>query len=338
MKVAKFVGNRKIEIIKRDIPKVLLNDEVIVKVTSCALCGSDKRLFSNGADHIPGHEISGLVYETGKDTSVKTGTRVIIYIPKYCGECKLCKKGITNCCQNMDGLIGWQHDGGYAEYVRVPEKNIISLPDYLSYIDGILLLDTVGTAAHAVRLALHCPSVKAKFSKVLVIGCGPLGLGCILVLKAFGFDNIYASDLSEKQIALAESFGAKPYRNSDSDEIKTEFQLVIEASGSAGGRKLGLYAVEPKGAFVILGESNHPFIIEPTPALRRKDFYTIRSFYFPLNEVEDNFKLYRKHKDLFRKIVSEYIQLEHLESTFERFYKGETLKPFVNMEDNKELI
>lgn len=331
MKSAEFLGNDRIKIIKSEIPQLSLDDDVVIKVKCCGLCGSDKRLFNDGAKHIPGHEITGVVYKTGKNTSIKLGTRVIVYIPIYCGSCKFCESGDTNRCPNIKELVGWQRAGGYAEYVKVPEQNLIPIPDYLSDTDGVLLLDTIGTAAHAVRLALHCPSVKKQGGKALVIGCGPLGLGTILVLKAFGFKNIYASDISKDKINLAESFGASPH-NTESAESYGEFELVIEASGSAQGRRGALYAVEPGGVLVILGESNQPFVIEPTPQLRRKDFYTIRSFYFPLNEVEQNIQLYRNNQHLFRKLVDETVPFEELENAFIRFCNGETIKPFIRMD------
>lgn len=332
MKAASFLGNDRINMIETEVPQRTYDDDVIVKVRCCGLCGSDKRLFHNGAQHIPGHEISGVVYKTGNDSSLQVGTRVIIYIPIYCGECKFCKRGETNRCQHVKELVGWQRAGGYAEYVKVPEQNVIPIPDDLSDTDGVLLLDTIGTAAHAVRLALHCPPVKTREGKVLVIGCGPLGLGSVLVLRAFGFTNIYASDLSEERLQLAQSFGATPH-HINNEEKDGEFALVIEASGSAPGRKAGVYAVEPGGAMVILGESNDPFVIHPTPRLRRKDFYMIRSFYFPLNEVDANIELYRNNQALFRQLVSEIVPFNQLEETFVKFCDGKTIKPFVRVDE-----
>lgn len=327
MKAAKFLGDSTIKIINKELPE-LDDNEVLIKVKSCGLCGSDKRLFYEGANQVPGHEIAGVVDKTNNESKLKVGERVIIYIPIFCGECKYCRTGDNNRCQNVKELVGWQRDGGYAEYVKVPEGNVIPIPDSLSYEDGVLLLDTVGTAAHAIRLALSCSSEKIKGSKVLIIGCGPLGLGTVLVLKAFGFQNIYASDLSEKRLNLANKFGAIPYQL-HTDDINGEFELVLEASGSAAGRKGGIYAVEPGGKFVVLGESNDPFIINPTPALRRKDFFTIRSFYFPLNEVEDNFKLYKEYHSLFQQLIGEKVNFNEIENTFTKFCNGKTIKPFI---------
>jgi len=334
MKAAKFMGEDSIRLVETDIPVLSGSDDVIVKVTCCGLCGSDKRLFHNGADHIPGHEIAGVIHQAGADAGIEPGTRVIIYIPIFCGSCKYCLAGETNRCQQIDGLVGWQRDGGYAEYVVVPARNVIPIPDDLTDSDGVLLLDTVGTAAHAIRLAMRRSASPTAGDKVLVIGCGPLGLGTILTFKAFGFTDIYASDPSEERLAMAFEFGATPYLAS-TEPHAGEFAIVIEASGSAQGRKAGIYAVEPGGAFVVLGESNDPFVIQPTPTLRRKDFYMIRSFYFDLNEVEENIELYRNHQQSFQRLVSKIVPFERLEETFIEFCQGKTIKPFVHMENFK---
>lgn len=330
MKAAKFVGEDHIQIVETAIPSLTSDDDVIVKVTCCGLCGSDKRLFHNGANHIPGHEIAGVIHQAGANAKLELGTRVIIYIPIFCGTCKYCVSGETNRCQHVNGLVGWQRDGGYAEYVVVPARNVIPIPDDLTDMDGVLLLDTIGTAAHAIRLAMRRNAGATAGDKVLVMGCGPLGLGTILTFKAFGFTEIYAADPSEERMALAQEFGASAYSASGEPQ-PGEFAIVIEASGSAMGRKIGLYAVEPGGALVILGESNDPFVIEPTPTLRRKDFYMIRSFYFDLNEVADNIELYRNNQQSFQRLVSKVVSFEQLEETFVEFCQGKTIKPFVRM-------
>ncbi|MBS4206599.1 alcohol dehydrogenase catalytic domain-containing protein [Bacillus sp. FJAT-50079] len=329
MRSARFVGENKIEIKDIELPTLFNEDDVIVKVTCCGLCGSDKRLFKEGSPYTPGHEIAGIVHKVGPKAQIKPGTRVIIYIPIFCGNCKFCLAGETNRCQHIDGLIGWQRDGGYAEYVLVPSKNLIPIPDDITDSDGVLLLDTVGTAAHAIRMATRLNVSPTSDSKVLVVGCGPLGLGTILTFQAMGYSEIYAVDPVEDRLTIAEEFGATRY-TSDID-LKGEFSIVIEASGSAPGRKTAIYAVEPGGAVVILGESNDPFVIHPTPQLRRKDFYLIRSFYFNLNEVKDNIELYRKNQNSFQKLVSKIVTFDQLQDTFIEFSQGKTIKPFVKL-------
>ncbi|WP_251551103.1 alcohol dehydrogenase catalytic domain-containing protein [Neobacillus muris] len=330
MKAIRFLGNGEVEYVEKEIPTDLGEKEVLVKVSCCGLCGSDKRLYLNGTEYIPGHEISGVIDSVGAKTNIEKGTRVIIYIPLFCGECKFCLKGENNRCQNISGLIGWQKDGGYAEYVRVPESNVIPIPEDISDTDGVLLLDTIGTAAHGIRLALRRNPSETASDKTLVIGCGPLGLGAILTLQAFGFKNVFACDPSPERINLAKEFGAIPYESNDGSS-EAEFSIVIEASGSAPGRKTGIYAVEPGGAYVVMGESSNPFVVEPTPPLRRKDFYLIRSFYFQLNEVEENINLYRENQASFQRLISKVAPFEQFKETFEEFCDGKTIKPFVKM-------
>src|SRR5699024_12349869 len=113
---------------------------------------------------------------------------------------------------------------------------------------GVLLLDTIGTAAHAVRLAMT--TLKNKEENTLVIGCGPLGLGMILVLKAFGFNNIFATDISPEKLDLSKSFGAIPIQ-SDTNKQKNQFKFVVVESGSYSVRVIVLILVETDGSFFI---------------------------------------------------------------------------------------
>ena len=236
MKAARFLGDARIEIADARLPDPAPG-EVRVDVAACALCGSDFRPLRQGWPLTPGHEIAGRA----------NGRRVLVYIPTFCGHCAQCKAGRTNLCANAE-LIGWQRPGGYAEALNVPERCLLPVPDDIPDRLAPLLLDTVGTTAHGVRLAARV----ADCGAALVIGAGPIGLGALLVLRRMGSSPLAVREPNAYRAEFAASFGAEPV--STEDAATARYAVVIEASGKDAGRQLALEAVAPGGAVVQLGE------------------------------------------------------------------------------------
>src|SRR5699024_11035506 len=134
--------------------------------------------FYGGAAVVPGHEVAGTVVETSRDSGAPTGQRAVVYIQLFCQTSQNCRSGWENRCENAEQLIGWQRDRGYAEYIDVPAHVVIPVPDDLPLDVAVLALDTVGTSGHGLRMALRTQETLP--SKIAVIGCGPVGLGCVV--------------------------------------------------------------------------------------------------------------------------------------------------------------
>ena len=147
MAAAVFHGNERITIERVRIPDVNAG-EVLVRVSRTALCGSDFKLWHKGAEFTAGHEIFGVVEQPGHRMH---GQRCAVYIPVHCGHCAACRRGDTQMCLEISSLIGWNRPGGYAEYLPVPENCLLPVPDDIEDSLAPLLLDTIGTSAHAVR-------------------------------------------------------------------------------------------------------------------------------------------------------------------------------------------
>jgi len=321
IRTARFLGDGRIAVEPAELPAPKPG-EVVVRVLRCALCGSDLRLWRAGAAQVPGHEIVGTVDAPGHPLR---GRRVLVYIPVYCGECALCRAGDPQLCERLTDLIGWQRPGGYAEALVVPERNLILVPDDIPTDLAPLLLDTIGTAAHAVRLARRVVAA----GPAAVLGAGPLGLGCVITLRHLGFDPVFCAEPAQRRAALAMELGAQPLAVGAADR---RFPLVVEASGNLTARAQGLEATAPQGVFVVLGENSAPWTIEPTPRLRRKDFFVLRSFYFPLHEVDDNVALLRRARSDYARLVDGRAALEDLGALFARFASGDLIKPEVAFE------
>lgn len=297
---------------------------VRVRVHVCALCGSDKRLLASGSPVVPGHEVAGVVEAVADGVPVEVGTRVLVYIPVFCGRCEPCRRGQTNRCLNLTDLIGWQRDGGYAEHVEVPARCLIEVPDDIPLDVAVLGLDTVGTAAHGLRLALLTQPDGVR--DLAIVGCGPLGLGVIAVAAAMGLPRPKAYDPHPGRLATAESLGAEALAEL---ERPNQADVVVEVSGAEAARELAQGLVRPGGAVLALGESGRPYTMPATPRWRRTDCFTVRSFYFPLAEVGANWDLLRAKGSVLRDLLCVPVTLDGLALAFERFLAGDYLKPCI---------
>ncbi|WP_017755512.1 zinc-dependent alcohol dehydrogenase [Calidifontibacillus oryziterrae] len=192
MKAVTYQGIKDVAVKEVQDPKIEKSDDIIVKITSSAICGSDLHLIhgmipNTPEDYIIGHEPMGIVEEVGPEvTKLKKGDRVIIPFNVSCGECWYCKHDLTSQCDNsnphgdMGGFFGYSgttggYPGGQAEYLRVPYANFtpFKLPDDSEVDDEklVLLADVVPTAYWSVDNA----GVKDG-DTVIVLGCGPVGL------------------------------------------------------------------------------------------------------------------------------------------------------------------
>lgn len=335
MKTARFLGNKKIGIEEKDKPKAG-KGQVVIKVKSCGLCGSERGDYINGFVHQQGHEVSGIVDQAGEGvTNVKQGDRVVVYLTSFCGTCEYCKQGLTTMCINYPQKenIGWASPGGFAEYLVTNAQNALPLDDELSFEDGVLLLDTLGTPYHGLRLA-HAEQAKTA----LVIGCGTVGLGAVLVLKALGVQKVYASDMSDFRLGKAKELGAIALKASEVNVIEyirketgIGADIVVEAVGNPFTLTQGIKAVKFGGTVLGLGEQPENFALTIDFEMRLKDLITIRSWYFPVSEYYENMKLMKegffKNKDM---LVTHRFSLDDMQTACDMFYSGVSLKTLIN--------
>lgn len=198
-------------------------DEVLIKVKSCGICGSDTHLYEtdeegyiifSGLTKLPcilGHEFSGIVEKIGnRVTTLKVGDKVSVESIMWCGVCPSCRSGNPNQCRNIE-LMGLSSDGAFAEYVAVNERYcwiINSLMDVYSeeeIFDIGALIEPVGCAYNGIFIAGGGFKPGAT---VVVYGAGPIGLGAIELSKIAGASIIIAFDVIDERIKIAEDMGA----------------------------------------------------------------------------------------------------------------------------------
>lgn len=295
--------------------------EAILQVGACALCGSDLRPWKRGWPVTPGHEIVGVVEK--KDHALH-GRRALVYIPVWCGRCSACADGDAHLCENATDLMGWQRPGGYAERLAVPLQCLIPVPDDIPTDLAPLLLDTIGTAAHGLRLARRI----AGPGPALVMGAGPIGLGAVMVLRQMGYAPVHVVEPGAHRRAIAESLGAVAV---DPAALPQRYAMVVECSGKDAARQLALEIVARHGVVLQLGEADS-WQVNETKAIRRKDFVYLRSFYFPLHEFDENVALLRAAVADYRRFVDAAVPLEGLSDLFGEFAAGQRIKPILRFE------
>ena len=317
MRQAKFLGNCLIDIKDVNLPVPLINERLI-SVHSCALCGSELRQWHNGWPVTPGHEIFGRIINPG---AYDHNQRVVVFIPIFCDNCINCKSNKPHLCVDKC-LIGWQRDGGYADYLIAPVKNLFAVPDDIEDDLAPLLLDTIGTTAHGIRLAEKV----IKYGRALVIGAGPIGLGSILVMLSKNINSIDVIDPQIYRTDFAKSLGAHVVLPDEA--LSKGYELIIEATGKDTARQLALEAILPEGAIIQIGESDQ-WLIKENRSIRLKDFYLIRSFYFNPNEYIHNMKILIENKKNFQRFIDDKKDLSEIENMFKSFYAGNNIKPLI---------
>lgn len=182
--------------------------EVVVAVEACGVCGSDLTIIHGGLKTtLPrtlGHEIAGTVAEVGAGCKTATiGMRVVVYIASGCGVCQPCRAGEEFCCVRGAQRIGVTQDGGFAEYVLVPEANLIPLPESSTFEAGAVLTDAVATCLHA----LEDVGKIVAGEVVVIFGVGGLATAAIQIAKMHGC-RVLAVSRSVAKLELALKLGA----------------------------------------------------------------------------------------------------------------------------------
>jgi len=327
MKIARFRGEGIVELTDGPDQRRVAG-EAVLDVLYSAFCGSDKRLLREGASHIPGHEVVGRIISLDEAGSgLKPGQSVAVYIPLYCGECLQCTRGACNRCVNLRGLVGWQTDGGFAERIRVPVRNLLPIPEDIPPRRAVLALDTLGTAANGLDLAVKRMDSSERMA--LVMGCGPLGLGAIAVAQRMGFD-VLAYDVSAQRLEMAVALGAAPL-TPDLVQDTGAYPLIVEASGASDAKAMASKLVGQGGVVLMLGEGGDPWSLPATVKWRRTEACWVRSFYFPLTQVDTNWQLVRATGAALEELLVTYVPFSELPAAASAFLKGEMTKPVVTI-------
>jgi threonine dehydrogenase-like Zn-dependent dehydrogenase len=244
--------------------------EVLIQVKSSTICGSDIRCIyhehlGRGPEGyqgvIAGHEPAGIIVEIGPGCRrFKVGDRVIVYHISGCGVCNDCRRGYMISCTSPTyrRAYGWQRDGGMAEYMIAEEKDLISLPDELSYADGAQVACGFGT----VYEGLEKIGISGN-DAVLITGLGPVGLAAGALCRKLGANKIIGIDVISERLDLATSLGlcdfvlsASPQNVAEVKELTDGLgvERAIDCSANADARAVAIRATRKWGKIVMIGE------------------------------------------------------------------------------------
>jgi L-iditol 2-dehydrogenase len=254
-------------IVVREVPMpVAGKGEMLLKVKSCAVCGSDVRIFHHGNPRVVppviiGHEVAGEVVAVGEGVdSFKVGDRVAIGADVPCGKCETCKQGFGNNCA-INYAIGYQYSGGFCEYMLLNETTVSfgpvhKIPDGVSY-DAAALAEPLACAINGFEVGRVTPG-----SSLLIVGAGPIGCMMIELARHWGVTNVIMAQRGKARLEIARQFGADAYIcTSDEDLVTRSRELtggkgpdcVITSCGSVEVHEQAIEAVAQRGCVNLFG-------------------------------------------------------------------------------------
>lgn len=271
MKAVRMVAvGRPLELHEIPVPSLGERD-VLVKVKAAGICHSDAHYRAGVSPVRPlpmtlGHEVAGVVEKVGSGavTSVRPRDRVVLHYNISCGDCYFCSTGNEQFCPR--GLmLGHFTDGGYAEFISVPARNALPLPDEVSFEQGATLMCASATSFHALRKARLRAGERAA-----IFGIGGLGLSAVQLARAFGALEVFAVDRRQEKLELAARYGAVPVNASSIDPVEEIRQrtggrgvdVALEVIGKAAPMRQALRSLGPMGRAVIVGIGNEPLSID----------------------------------------------------------------------------
>jgi len=337
MKVAMYYNNNDVRIEKMPIPEINDN-ELLVKVQACGICGSDVMEWYRlkKAPRVLGHEMAGDIVKVGKNVKkFKVGDRIFVSHHVPCNTCSFCKNDQHTICETLHSTNFYP--GGFAEYLKVPEINIdhgvFILSKEMSYEEGAFI-EPLACTVRGMRIA----GMKSGQS-VLVLGSGVAGLLNIKLAKAMGASKIFATDINDYRLKTAKKIGADVVINAKEDvpkEVKKHndgglADLVILCAGVLSAAKQAMDSVATGGT-ILLFAPTEPDVEAPMPMfdlwnkqvrivstyagaprdlkeaieliknkkVKVTDMITHR---FPLNKAAEGFKLAAQAKDSIKIII-----------------------------------
>ncbi len=335
MQAAHFRGNGQIDLVPKPVP-IPEPGHLLLRVKANALCGSERGQYADGAAITPGHEAAGVVAAAGANTCTAVGTPGVVFLMDFCGTCRHCQHGFTNQCLHKRGDLGFNRDGGYAEYELVPETVFFAVDEALPLDDATLLLDIMGTGGHALtRGCLLQPEPRS----ILIAGAGPMGLGVLAIAKLrFGTDMpVVIADVVDARLHLAEQLGGLPIhlgRQTLTDGLRAHgwdrCDLAIDTSGKGAARRASMDLLAQRGVLVCVGHGEGLDLVV-SPDLIAPERAVLGSEYFRYDELAANLDLLRVHRAYLRQIITHRFPLADIGQAFQLFWSGATGKVVIQL-------
>lgn len=338
MKGAKIYGIRDIRVEECPIPEPKTADDVIIKVKAVGFCGSDISRYGKLGPHtagaIFGHEFAGVVVETGENVSgLQPGDTVTACPTTPCFTCEFCLQGKHARCESLQ-VIGAREDGAFAEYIKLPARNVLKLPEGLDF-ETAAGVEPACVALHG----FYHTNIQAG-DTVAVLGVGPIGLFAVQCAKIFGAAKVIAIDIFDEKLAIAKELGADLCVNSKNiDPVKAVKELtggkgVNIAVESAGNpfTSAQVFSLPQKGGTVVfmgIPYGDVPVAREHFEKIVRNELTVLGSWNaisspYPGKEWQTALHFMKEGKIRVKPMVTHRITLDEIPETFEKIYKRDT--------------
>ncbi len=239
---------------------------MLIRVKACGLCHTDLNYLKGGLvppkgfPIILGHEVTGIVEELGPEAEgLESGDRVIVAPHVACGDCGFCRRGRENLCDSLSS-IGGHRDGGLAEYLTMPARNVFRLPDGMPMEESSIIADAVATPFHA----LVGIAGIGEGDVVVVFGAtGGLGMAAAQIAKAYG-SRVVAVGRKEWKLKMLEGFGLEHVVNATEHEDLSRYiaeiadggaDVALDVTGAVEVTEMALRSIKPGGKVVVAGYS-----------------------------------------------------------------------------------
>ena len=281
---------------------------------------------------IPGHEIAGEVVEIGSEVkTIRRGDRVTNHYYLTCGNCRYCRSGRETLCENFRGNVGSACDGGYAEYVALPERNLVRIPDGVTDLEASVASDAIATPYHA----CHEEAQISPGDNVLITGAGGgVGVHMVQMARLCGA-RVIAVEISEEKMELARTMGADEVIDARQGDIVKQVKALTDGRGveaaidivaQSDTLQACLQSLGPGGRMVIIGSRpasvfgadptfvvnpqehmkqaqeihgsryvNNAEIVRTLELVRRRKIKAVANRTFPLEEAEQVHELLRNN-------------------------------------------
>jgi len=338
MRAARIFGDMSLRVVDADVPDPGPG-EVLLRIQAAGVCGTDLHILDGmiKPDSYPmtlGHEAAGVVVAAGPGTTVGQGDRVAVYNKIFCGQCEQCLGGRNNMCDNEPGQLGFNQDGGDQEYVLVPERNVVPIPDVVDFASAAVITCAGMTAVHATKL-----SGLRLGHTAIVDGIGGVGILVVQAARHAGARVIAVADSAEKRqfaldhgaadgvvIAHPADYESLPGRVRELTEGRGA-DVFFELVGTTESMAAGVRSLAKAGRFVSTGYTDQVLNIHPiefilsetslvsTVAATRQDLHDALQLAasgaitvpvaarYPLDEVQDALDALRKRTVLGRQVL-----------------------------------
>jgi L-iditol 2-dehydrogenase len=283
MLAMRLTGIRQMRMFDTAKPKIVRDNDVLIRMTQVGVCGSDVHYYTSGKigsqivqyPFTVGHEGAGIVENTGSAvTRVKPGDRIAIEPAVSCLQCDQCRAGRPHTCRNLLFLgCPGQIEGCLKEYLVMPDNCCYPIPDSMSLVEASLS-EPLAIGVYAVKLAdLHADA------NIGIIGCGPIGLSVLLAVKNQMCNNVYVTDKIDARLKFAKSLGADWIGNHNSGNTTAQIincepallDTVFECCGQQDAVNQALKILKPGGKLVMVGIPETDSIAFNMDDMRRKE-------------------------------------------------------------------